>query len=58
MGFEVTIDTPVDVLVEAARSKGLEVKPEWTAGKLIAEIYDELGEDTIVKPHVRMRLPH
>jgi len=50
LGFEVTIDTPADVLVEAARSKGLEVKPEWTAGKLIAEIYDELGEDTIVNP--------
>ena len=50
LGFEVTIDTPADVLAEAARSKGLEVKPEWTAGKLIAEIYDELGEDTIVNP--------
>ena len=50
LGFEVTIDTPVDVLAEAARGKGLEVKPEWTAGKLIAEIYDELGEDTIVNP--------
>lgn len=50
LGFEVTIDTPVDVLAEAARSKDLEVKPEWTAGKLIAEIYDELGEDTIVNP--------
>ena len=50
LGFEVTIDTPVDVLAEAARGKGLEVKPEWTAGKLIAEIYDELGEDAIVNP--------
>ena len=50
LGFEVTIDTPVDVLAEAAHGKGLEVKPEWTAGKLIAEIYDELGEDTIVNP--------
>lgn len=50
LGFEVTIDTPADVLAEAARGKGLEVKPEWTAGKLIAEIYDELGEDTIVNP--------
>ncbi len=50
LGFEVTIDTPVDVLADAARAKGLEVKPEWTAGKLIAEIYDELGEETIVNP--------
>ena len=30
--------------------EGLEIKPEWTAGKIIAEIYDELGEDTIVNP--------
>ena len=50
LGFEVTIDTPAEVLADAARAKGLEVKPEWTAGKLIAEIYDELGEATIVNP--------
>ena len=50
IGKKVTIDTPVEELAEAARAKGLEVKPEWTAGKIIAEIYDELGEDTIVNP--------
>ena len=44
------IDTPVEELAAAAREKGLEIKPEWTAGKIIAEIYDELGEDTIVNP--------
>lgn len=47
---KVTIDTPVEELAAAAREKGLEIKPEWTAGKIIAEIYDELGEDTIVNP--------
>lgn len=47
---QVTIDTPVEELAAAAREKGLEIKPEWTAGKIIAEIYDELGEDTIVNP--------
>ena len=50
IGKKVTIDTPVEELAAAAREKGLEVKPEWTAGKIIAEIYDELGEDTIVNP--------
>ncbi len=50
VGKKVTIDTPVEELAEMAREKGLEVKPEWTAGKIIAEIYDELGEDTIVNP--------
>ena len=50
VGKKVTIDTPAEELAEMAREKGLEVKPEWTAGKIIAEIYDELGEDTIVNP--------
>ena len=50
LGKQVTIDTPVEELAAAAREKGLEIKPEWNAGKIIAEIYDELGEDTIVNP--------
>ena len=50
LGKHVTIDTPVEELAAAAREKGLEIKSEWTAGKIIAEIYDELGEDTIVNP--------
>lgn len=50
LGKQVTIDTPVEELASAAREKGLEIKPEWTAGKIIAKIYDELGEDTIVNP--------
>lgn len=50
LGKQVTIDTPAEELAAAAREKGLEIKPEWTAGKIIAEIYDELGEDTIVNP--------
>ena len=50
LGKQVTIDTPAEELAAAARERGLEIKPEWTAGKIIAEIYDELGEDTIVNP--------
>ncbi len=50
LGEEVTLDTPVDHLAELAKKNGIEVKPEWTAGKLIAELYDEIGEPTIVNP--------
>ena len=50
LGREVTIDTPAEELAAEAKARGIEVKPEWTSGKLIAEIYDELGEDTIVNP--------
>lgn len=50
LGEEVTLDTPVSHLVELAKKNGIEVKPEWTAGKLIAGLYDEIGEPTIVNP--------
>ena len=50
IGKKITINTPVEELAAAAREKDIEVKPEWTAGKIIAEIYDELGEDAIVNP--------
>ena len=50
LGEEVTLDTPVSHLTEVAKKNGIEVKPEWTAGKLIAELYDEIGAPTIVNP--------
>lgn len=50
LGEEVTLDTPVSHLAELAKKNGIEVKPEWTTGKLIAELYDEIGEPTIVNP--------
>lgn len=50
LGREVTLDTPVEELRAACRENNIEVKDEWTAGKLIAELYDELGEDSIVNP--------
>ena len=50
LGREVTLDTPVEELRAACAECGIETKPEWTAGKLVAELYDELGEDTIVNP--------
>ena len=50
LGRTVTIDTPAAELAEDCRAHGIEVKPEWTSGKLIAELYDELGEASIVNP--------
>ena len=50
LGEDVDLDTPVEHLAELAIKNGIEVKPEWTAGKLIAELYDEIGEPSIVNP--------
>lgn len=50
LGTTVTLDTSVEELRAYATKAGIEVKPEWTAGKLIAELYDEIGEPSIVNP--------
>ena len=50
VGEEVDLDTPVEHLVELCHANKIEAKPEWGAGKLIAELYDELGEPSIVNP--------
>ena len=50
MGRELTLDTPLEELRAAAAEAGIEVNPAWSAGKLIAEIYDEKGEPSIVNP--------
>ena len=50
LGETVTMDTPVEELAAHAKKHGIEVKSDWGPGKIIAEIYDEIGEDSIVNP--------
>ena len=50
VGEDVTLDTPVEHLADLARRHDIEVQSDWTAGKLIAELYDEIGEPTIINP--------
>ena len=50
LGEEVDLDTPVEHLRELCAANKIEVKSEWGAGKLIAELYDELGEPSLVNP--------
>ena len=50
MGRELNLDTPIEELRAAAAECGIEVNPAWGAGKLIAEIYDEKGEESLINP--------
>ncbi len=50
LGVDVDLDTPVERLVELCHENDIETKPEWGAGKLIAELYDEIGEPSLVNP--------
>lgn len=49
-GEELSIDTPVEKLRAVLDRYEIEWNPEWQAGKLLFEIYDELGEKSIVNP--------
>ena len=50
LGVEADLDTPVERLVELCHENKIETKSEWGAGKLIAELYDEIGEPSLVNP--------
>lgn len=50
VGEHVDMDTPIERLRELCSAHGIEWQPTWGAGKLLFELYDELGEETIVDP--------
>ena len=50
MDRELNLDTPIEELRAAAAECGIDVNPAWGAGKLIAEIYDEKGEESLINP--------
>lgn len=50
VGEHVGMDTPIEHLRELCRVNGIEAEDGWGAGKLLFELYDELGESTLVNP--------
>lgn len=50
LGDEVTPDTPGARVRATAESAGVAVKPEWSAGDVVLELYEKLVEPTIREP--------
>jgi lysyl-tRNA synthetase class 2 len=50
LGQAVDLDTPLEELRDVAAGAGVEVDGGWTAGRLIAEIYEVAVEDKIWEP--------
>jgi lysyl-tRNA synthetase class 2 len=50
LGVEVTAQTPVDELVKLAADREVELQPQWNAGEIVLELYEQLVEDTLVQP--------
>ncbi len=50
VGEHVDMDTPIEHLRELCRAHNIEVQDNFGPGKLLFELYDELGEGTLVNP--------
>ena len=49
-GEHVDMDTPIERLRQICEKHGIEWQENWGAGKLVFELYDELGEAMLVNP--------
>ena len=50
LGFEVTIDTPLERLREIADEREIDLQPHWNSGEILLELYEQLVEDTLIQP--------
>jgi lysyl-tRNA synthetase class 2 len=50
LGFEVSIDTPYQVLVRAAEEHQVTYDPKWGADRLAKDLFDNLVEPTLIQP--------
>jgi lysyl-tRNA synthetase class 2 len=52
VGEPVTPDTDPAQLRRAAERLGVAVKPEWSAGRVVVELFEELVEDSLIQPTI------
>jgi lysyl-tRNA synthetase class 2 len=50
LGDEITPDTPAERLREHAERFEVPLRPEWSAGEIVLELFEKLVEHTIVEP--------
>jgi lysyl-tRNA synthetase class 2 len=50
VGEEITVETSVDVLRKLAATHNVELRPEWEAGDIVLELYEQLVEDSLIMP--------
>ena len=50
VGEELTAQTPAQRLSELAESHDVELAPQWGAGEILLELYEQLVEHTLVQP--------
>lgn len=57
LGYEISLETPFEKLVEIAKSLSIKIESEWGAGKLLLEIYEATTEHRLWNPTFVMDFP-
>jgi lysyl-tRNA synthetase class 2 len=52
LGEEITTDTGVEVLRRHAERTGVKLNPEWSAGHIALELFEQLVEDHLIQPTI------
>ncbi len=50
LGEEITVDTPLESLRRLASRASVAVRPDWQAGAVVLELYEQLVEDSLLRP--------
>jgi lysyl-tRNA synthetase class 2 len=50
VGETVTVDTPLPELVRHAERHDVALRPKWSAGEIVLELYEKLVEHTLIQP--------
>jgi lysyl-tRNA synthetase, class II len=50
LGERIEVDTPIEALKKHAASRDVDLQPQWTAGEILLELYEQLVEDALIQP--------
>ncbi len=50
LGEHVTVETSVEALTNLAQARDIELQPQWNAGEIVLELYEQLVEDSLIQP--------
>jgi lysyl-tRNA synthetase, class II len=50
VGEPITIETPLDELRRHAQARTVALRPEWSAGEVVLELYEKLVEHRLIQP--------
>jgi lysyl-tRNA synthetase class 2 len=57
IGEEISVETPAETLRKHADRRNVELQPNWDAPEIVVELYEQLVEDSLIRPTFVMDYP-